>query len=93
MEVKQKKENIMGDVKRVQALLDEARLNFNKTKGDYLKYLAESSSNATQVIYLEVWYVILGNLFICCFDLTQVILIVLERFKLFLLRLCFYKNF
>ncbi|XP_027942094.1 protein DEFECTIVE IN MERISTEM SILENCING 3-like isoform X2 [Vigna unguiculata] len=48
MEVKQKKENIMGDVKRVQALLDEARLNFNKTKGDYLKYLAESSSNATQ---------------------------------------------
>jgi len=54
MEVKQKKENIMGDVKRVQALLDEARLNFNKTKGDYLKYLAESSSNATQVIYLEV---------------------------------------
>ncbi|KOM41335.1 hypothetical protein LR48_Vigan04g153300 [Vigna angularis] len=90
-EVKWKKEKILEELKREQALLDTARLNFNRKKGDYLRYLAQSSSNATKVIYVEVGYVILGDLF--CFDLTQVILIILERFKLFLLRLCFDKNF
>lgn len=92
-EVKWKKEKIMEELKREQALLDMTRLNFNKKKGDYLRYLAQRSSNATKVIYVEVGYVILGDLFICCSDLTQVILIVLERFKLFLLRLCFDMNF
>ena len=92
-EVKWKKEKILEELKREQTLLDMTRLNFNKKKGDYLKYLAQSSSNATQVIYLEIGCLILGDLFICCFELTQLILIVLERFKLFLLRLCFDKNF
>ncbi|KAK7353361.1 hypothetical protein VNO80_18807 [Phaseolus coccineus] len=47
-EVKWKKEKILEELKREQTLLDMTRLNFNKKKGDYLKYLAQSSSNATQ---------------------------------------------
>ncbi|CAJ1974403.1 unnamed protein product [Sphenostylis stenocarpa] len=51
-EVRWKKEKILEELKREQTLLDMTRSNFNKKKGEYLKFLAQSSSNATQVIHL-----------------------------------------
>ncbi|XP_020234447.1 protein DEFECTIVE IN MERISTEM SILENCING 3 isoform X2 [Cajanus cajan] len=47
-DVKWKKEKILEELKREQLLLDMTRFNFNKKKTDYLKYLAQSSSDATQ---------------------------------------------
>ncbi|KAK7410719.1 hypothetical protein VNO78_01732 [Psophocarpus tetragonolobus] len=47
-DVKWKKEKILEELKREQILLDTTRFNFEKRKTDYLKYLAQSSSNATQ---------------------------------------------
>lgn len=44
-----KKEKLQGDIKREKNLLDMAKINFNKKKNDFLKYLASSSSYATQV--------------------------------------------
>ncbi|TKY74089.1 DEFECTIVE IN MERISTEM SILENCING 3 [Spatholobus suberectus] len=43
-----KKEKILDELKRERMLLDMTRFNFNKKKSDYLKYLAQSSSDATQ---------------------------------------------
>ncbi|KAL2339611.1 hypothetical protein Fmac_007551 [Flemingia macrophylla] len=47
-DTKWKKEKILEELKREQLLLDMTRFNFNKKKTDYLKYLAQSSSDATQ---------------------------------------------
>ncbi|KAL5192623.1 Protein DEFECTIVE IN MERISTEM SILENCING 3 [Glycine soja] len=47
-DVKWKKEKIMEELKREQILLDTTRFNYNKKKADYLKFLAQSSSDATQ---------------------------------------------
>lgn len=60
-DVKWKKEKIMEELKREQILLDTTRFNYNKKKADYLKFLAQSSSDATQVIYLEIGFLNLGD--------------------------------
>lgn len=52
-DVQWKKEKILDDLKRERALLDMAKFNFNKKKNDFLKFLASSSSYATQVIFLD----------------------------------------
>lgn len=52
-EMKWKKEKMLEDVKRERALLDNAKHNFDKKREEFLKYLAESSSYATQVIALD----------------------------------------
>ncbi|KAH1255669.1 Protein DEFECTIVE IN MERISTEM SILENCING 3 [Glycine max] len=49
-DVKWKKEKIMEELKREQILLDTTRFNYNKKKADYLKFLAQSSSDATQFL-------------------------------------------
>lgn len=47
-EMKWKKERAIEDMQREQALLDRARFNFDIKKQEYLKFLAQSSSYATQ---------------------------------------------
>ncbi|KAF3659494.1 putative protein IQ-DOMAIN 1-like [Capsicum annuum] len=47
-EMKWKKERAVEDMQREQALLDHARFNFDIKKQEYLKFLAQSSSYATQ---------------------------------------------
>ncbi|VVA11276.1 PREDICTED: LOC110908131 isoform [Prunus dulcis] len=47
-ELKWKKEKMQEDMKREQALLDNAKFNFDRKKQDFLKFLADSSSYATQ---------------------------------------------
>lgn len=49
-EMKWKKERAVEDMQREQALLDHARFNFDIKKQEYLKFLAQSSSYATQVM-------------------------------------------
>ncbi|KAI4307106.1 hypothetical protein L6164_030327 [Bauhinia variegata] len=46
---KWKKENILEDIKRGKSFLDVANSNFDKKESEFLKFLAESSSYATQV--------------------------------------------
>ncbi|KAK4277569.1 hypothetical protein QN277_015547 [Acacia crassicarpa] len=46
---KRRKETILEDIRREHSLLDIAKINFNKKKNEFLKFLAESSSYATQV--------------------------------------------
>lgn len=48
-ELKWKKEKLEEDMKREQALWDNAKFNFDRKKQDFLKFLADSSSYATQV--------------------------------------------
>jgi tRNA(Glu) U13 pseudouridine synthase TruD len=45
-----KKEKMLEDMKREQALLNNAKFNFDRKKQEFLKFLAESSSYATQVM-------------------------------------------
>lgn len=40
---------MLEDMKREQALWDNAKFNFERKKKDFLKFLADSSSYATQV--------------------------------------------
>ncbi|XP_057452066.1 protein DEFECTIVE IN MERISTEM SILENCING 3-like isoform X2 [Lotus japonicus] len=47
-DIKWKKEKVLEDLKRERTLLDMAKFNFSKKKNDFLKFLAESSSYATQ---------------------------------------------
>ncbi|XP_027338793.1 protein DEFECTIVE IN MERISTEM SILENCING 3-like [Abrus precatorius] len=47
-DVNWKKEKIMEEINREQALLDTAKVNFNKKRSDYVKYLEQASSAATQ---------------------------------------------
>ncbi|XP_060675501.1 protein DEFECTIVE IN MERISTEM SILENCING 3 isoform X2 [Ziziphus jujuba] len=47
-EIKWKKEKLLEDIKREQALWDNAKFSFNKKKEEFLKFLAESSSYASQ---------------------------------------------
>ncbi|XP_028790975.1 protein DEFECTIVE IN MERISTEM SILENCING 3-like isoform X1 [Neltuma alba] len=47
--LKGEKDKILGDMKREQSLMDAAKFSFNKKKNEFLKFLAESSSYATQV--------------------------------------------
>lgn len=49
-ELKWKKEKMVEDTKREQALLDNAKFKFDRKKQEFLKFLAESSSYASQVI-------------------------------------------
>lgn len=48
-EIKWERERIMEDMQREQALLDHARFNFEVKKQEFIKYLAQSSSYATQM--------------------------------------------
>ena len=48
-ELKWKKEKMIEDIKREQALLNNSKLNFDRKKAEFLKFLAESSSYAAQV--------------------------------------------
>jgi hypothetical protein len=52
-EMKGKKEKMLEDMTREQALLHAAKFDFDKKKQEFLKFLAESSSNATQVVALN----------------------------------------
>ncbi|XP_022972950.1 protein DEFECTIVE IN MERISTEM SILENCING 3-like isoform X1 [Cucurbita maxima] len=47
-ELKWKKEKMIEDIKREHALLDNSKLNFDRKKAEFLKFLAESSSYAAQ---------------------------------------------
>ncbi|XP_024029766.1 protein DEFECTIVE IN MERISTEM SILENCING 3 [Morus notabilis] len=47
-ELKWKKEKMMEDIKRERALLDNAKFKFDRKKQEFLKFLAESSSYASQ---------------------------------------------
>lgn len=47
---RKRKEVVVEDIKREQALLDFAKMNFNKKKNEFLRFLAQSSSYATQVL-------------------------------------------
>ncbi|GLT63655.1 hypothetical protein SLA2020_362020 [Shorea laevis] len=47
-EMNMKKENLQEDIKREQALLDKAKLNFQRKKEEFVKFIAESSSYAYQ---------------------------------------------
>ncbi|XP_023533709.1 protein DEFECTIVE IN MERISTEM SILENCING 3-like isoform X2 [Cucurbita pepo subsp. pepo] len=47
-ELKWKKEKMIEDIKREQALLNNSKLNFDRKKAEFLKFLAESSSYAAQ---------------------------------------------
>jgi len=53
METKWKKEKVLEDIKRAEALLHAAKFNFDKKKQEFLKFLAEISSYATQVVALN----------------------------------------
>ncbi|XP_062148579.1 protein DEFECTIVE IN MERISTEM SILENCING 3-like isoform X2 [Alnus glutinosa] len=48
METKWKKEKVLEDIKRAEALLHAAKFNFDKKKQEFLTFLAETSSYATQ---------------------------------------------
>lgn len=49
-EFKWKKGKLLEDIKRDQALWDKAKFSFNKKKEEFLKFLADSSSYASQVM-------------------------------------------
>lgn len=49
MNTQWKKDKVFDDLKREKTMLDMAKFSFNKKKSDFLKYLATSSSYATQV--------------------------------------------
>ncbi|XWS48575.1 hypothetical protein CRYUN_Cryun13aG0088500 [Craigia yunnanensis] len=49
-EMRWEKEKLEDDVKRELALLNNAKFNFERKKQDFVKFLAQSSSYATQVI-------------------------------------------
>ncbi|KAF3432813.1 hypothetical protein FNV43_RR23915 [Rhamnella rubrinervis] len=47
---KLKKDKMLEDIKREQALLDNAKFNFSRKKDEFLKFLADSSSYVSQVM-------------------------------------------
>ncbi|KAK2362504.1 protein DEFECTIVE IN MERISTEM SILENCING [Trifolium repens] len=47
-DIQWKKEKLLEEIKREKTMLDVAKYNFNKKKSDFLKFLASSSSYATQ---------------------------------------------
>lgn len=47
---KRKKEKMLEDIKREQALLDNAKFNFSRKKEEFLRFLADSSSYVSQVM-------------------------------------------
>lgn len=47
---KWEKDRLLEDVRREEALLNQSKLNYEVKKQEYLKFLAESSSYAAQVI-------------------------------------------
>lgn len=49
-ELKWKREKLQEDQKREQILLDQARSSFDRKKEEFVKFLAQSSSYATQVM-------------------------------------------
>ena len=49
-ELKWKKEKMLEDIKREQAVLDNAKLKFDKKKQEFIKFLVDSSSYVSQVI-------------------------------------------
>jgi len=57
-----KRDKVFDDFKREKTMLDMAKFSFNKKKSDFLKFLASSSSYATQVIFLDIWILSLGGL-------------------------------
>ncbi|XP_059436554.1 protein DEFECTIVE IN MERISTEM SILENCING 3-like [Corylus avellana] len=52
-EMKWKKEKMLEDMKREEALLHAAKFDFDKRKQEFFKFLAQSSSYATQVVALN----------------------------------------
>jgi hypothetical protein len=61
-DIQWKKEKLLDEIKREKTMLDVAKYNFNKKKSDFLKFLASSSSYATQVIFLDIRILTLGDL-------------------------------
>lgn len=51
-EMKWKKDKMLDDIKREQAFLNAAKYNFERKKEEFVKFLAESSAYATQVMPL-----------------------------------------
>lgn len=49
-EMRWQKEKLEEDIKRELALLNSAKFNFERKKQDLIKFIAQSSSYATQVI-------------------------------------------
>ena len=49
-ETRWEKEKLEEDMKRELALLNNAKFNFERKKQDFVKFLAQSSSYATQLI-------------------------------------------
>lgn len=49
-EEKWKKERLLEDIRREQIVLDQAKFNYEIKKQEFVKFLAESSSYATQVM-------------------------------------------
>lgn len=49
-EMKWKKERLIDDMKREQALLDQTKFNFEVKKQEFVKFLAQSSPYTTQVM-------------------------------------------
>jgi hypothetical protein len=50
-DIQSKMKKLLGEFEREKAMLDIAKYNFNQKKIDFLKFLASSSSYATQVIF------------------------------------------
>ncbi|KAM5557604.1 protein DEFECTIVE IN MERISTEM SILENCING 3 [Rosa sericea] len=53
-EFKWRKEKLIEDTKREQALWDNAKFNFDRKKKEFLKFLADSSSYATQATQHQI---------------------------------------
>ena len=49
-EIKWKREKMLEDIKREQALLDAAKQSFERKKEEFVNFLAQSSAYASQVI-------------------------------------------
>lgn len=49
-DLKWKKEKLAEDIRREQALLSSAKISFARKKEEFVKFLAESSSYASQVM-------------------------------------------
>jgi len=72
-EMKWKRETMLEDIKREQALLDTARQSFERKKEEFVKFLAQSSAYATRVRLEHTLLFMIDSLnfqsFVCsCFD-------------------------
>lgn len=54
-EMKWKKEKILEDMRREQALLDSTRLNFERKKMEFVQFLAETAARVSYEQTLQTW--------------------------------------